>query len=726
MLKLLPLLLLLFFSTLNAADKVVIYATNLDSNGTIVEASGGVSVAYKDYLLSAQRATYNRQSGDLELYENIRVNNNGKYKILGKYAKLNIAKKERSFRPFYMLDNDSQVWMSADEGATKDQDIQISSGVVSGCNPVDPLWTMEFSSSDYHAKTKWVNLYNARLYIYDIPVFYTPYFGYSLDTTRRTGLLTPSLGLSDSEGFYIQQPFYIAEQNWWDLELLPQIRTNRGSGIYQTFRFVDSKSSGGEFRAGYFKEKDAYFSKNNLQNQSHYGFNFKYDNNDFINQWFHENYSGQSGIYVDINHMNDVDYINLTTNDNTNQATSTQILSRVNLFYNTNKNYFGSYFKYYEDLTLPTNDETLQKLPTLHYHHYLNTMLKDHMLYSLDAQSNNIYRKNGKKVIQTDINLPVALQTALFDEYLNVSYQANLYLQHSSFSGTPTVIAEPFSYKTGYFARNYHTLSASTQLTKGYEKYTHVIGLAMSYNQSSWETKSGYYQDVSDYCSEPQNQSDVEYQTRCEFYHLSNIENAAKVDLIQYLYDEDQHEVLFHRLSQRISYSNSQQRYGELENELDYKITSYLSIYNNMFYNYDQNRFSKIFNKLSVSKYGVTFAASHLFKDNFLPQTVENERYTSYLTTNLKYIYSSHYSYNATYNYDLQTQEKKSASIGFMYKKRCWDFGIKYAENNRPVLTNTSTTKSSVYDKYVYLTIVLKPFMKPRGDSSLISYKLAD
>lgn len=725
MLKLLPLFLLLFFSTLNAADKVVIYATKLDSNNSVVEASGGVSVAYKEYLLTAKKATYNRKSGDLELFGNIRVNNNGKYKILGKYAKLNIAKKERSFRPFFMLDNDSQVWMSANEGATKENDIEISSGVVSGCDPVDPLWTMEFSSSDYQDKIKWVNLYNARLYIYDIPVFYTPYFGYSLDTRRRTGLLTPSLGFSDSEGLYIQQPFYIAEQNWWDLELLPQVRTNRGSGIYETFRFVDSKTSRGEFRAGYFKEKDSYFTDNNLQNQSHYGFNFKYDNNDFINQWFSKNYSGQSGIYVDINHMNDVDYINLTTNDNTNQATSTQILSRVNLFYNTSRNYFGTYLKYYEDLTLPTNEQTLQKLPTLHYHHYLNTMLKDHLLYSLDVQGNNIYRTKGKRVIQTDINLPVALQTALFDEYLNVAYQANLYLQHSSFSGTPTAVSEPFAYKTGYFARNYHTLSASTQLTKKYEKYTHVIGMAISYNKSSWETKSGYYEDVSNYCSDPDNKSDQGYQTRCEFYHLASIENAGKVDFTQYLYDENQHEILFHRLSQRISYSNVQ-RYGELENELDYKITSYLSIYNNMFYNYDQNRFSKIFNKLSVSKYGVTFAASHLFKDDFLPQTTDNERYTSYLTTNLKYIYSSHYSYNATYNYDLQTQEKKSASIGFMYKKRCWDFGVKYAENNRPVLTNASTEKSSVYDRYIYLTVVLKPFMKPRGDSSLISYKLAN
>ena len=722
MLKFLLLFFIFFLSCVNADDKVAIYATTLSSKNGMIEASGGVSVSYKDYLLTAKRAIYNRKTGDLELYDNIRIDNKGKYKILGNYAKLNIAKKEKSFQPFYMLENRSQVWMSAKKGESKKENIKISSGVVSGCNPVDPLWTMEFSSSDYNTQTKWVNLYNTRLYIYDIPLFYTPYFGYSLDTTRRTGLLTPDLGLSSSEGFYFQQPLYIAEQNWWDLELLPQVRTNRGVGIYENFRFVDSPTSGGEFRAGYFKEKDAYFQENNLLNQSHFGFNFKYKNSDFLNQWFHENYEGQSGIYVDLNHMNDVDYINLSSNDTIRQTTATQILSRVNLFYNTNENYFGTYLKYYEDLTLPSNDETLQKIPTLHYHHYLNTLLKNHLLYSLDVQGNNIYRKKGKKVIQTDINLPIALQTSLFDEYLNLSYQANLYLQHSNFFGTAITASENSTYKTGYFARNYHTFAASTQLTKRYEKYTHVIGMAMSYNQSSWERKTGYYKDVADYCSNPENQADAQ----CEFYNLSDIENAAKIDFTQYLYDAKQKEIFYQRLSQRISYSNSQQRYGELENELDYRVNSYFSIYNNMFYNYDKNRFSKIFNKISLHNYGVTLSTSHLFKDDFLPQTINHERYTSYLTTNLNYIYSSHYSYNASYNYDLQTQEKKSASIGFMYKKRCWDFGIKYTENNRPILTNSETSKSSVYDKYIYLTIVLKPFMKPSANNSLFSYKLAN
>jgi len=224
-------------------DKVEIFATKMNSSKEIVHASGGVAVVYNDYYLTASRAIYDKTSGELELFHNIRANQGDTYKVLGNYAKLNIKNKERSFQPFYMLEEKVKVWISADKGHVKDRDLDITSGVVSSCEPDNPLWQMEFSSSDYNFDEKWLNLYNATLYFSDIPILYTPWFGYSLDKTRRTGFLKPSFGYSEDEGFYYEQPLFIAEQNWWDLELSPQIRTNRGKGAYSTFRFIDSKYS---------------------------------------------------------------------------------------------------------------------------------------------------------------------------------------------------------------------------------------------------------------------------------------------------------------------------------------------------------------------------------------------------------------------------------------------------------------------------------------------------
>jgi len=97
------LFLLLLSICLNAGDKVEIYASSLDSKGEIVEARGGVTVMYKEYFLTADRAIYDRKSGDLELFDNIHLNHEKLYKILGNYAKLNIAKKERLFNHFLCL-----------------------------------------------------------------------------------------------------------------------------------------------------------------------------------------------------------------------------------------------------------------------------------------------------------------------------------------------------------------------------------------------------------------------------------------------------------------------------------------------------------------------------------------------------------------------------------------------------------------------------------------------
>lgn len=711
-------LLITFISILYSSDKVEIFGTKMDTKDNIVYATGDVAVIYQDYYLSASKATYNRTTGDLELFDNVRANKGGTYKVLGKYAKLNIINKERSFQPFYMLEEDTKVWISADKGCSKDRIIDIESGVVSSCNPSDPIWQMEFSSSDYNFDTKWLNLYNTRFYMYDIPIFYTPWFGYSLDTTRRTGLLMPTLGNSSGEGFFYEQPIYIAEQNWWDLELKPQIRTSRGAGMYGTFRFVDSAISRGELNFGYFKEKTQYALDNELANDSHHGFSFNYENRDFINQWFNLNLNGESGIYVDINNITDVDYINLSSTDTLNASTATQTLSRINMFYNTDSNYLGAYFKYYQDLTQENDDNVAQQLPTIHYHHYLETLLKNHVSYSIDVKSNNVYRKVNKKVLQTDLNIPVTFHTAMLGEHLDLSFKTNLYAQHSSFGGTETV-ATTDEYESGYVARNDNVLSLSTQLTKAYDEYTHVIGFGANYNFNGTDTTTGFYTYNKDFCADIINADD----SRCQFYNINELDNKSEFEFSQYLYDISGNEVLYHRLSQVVTYDNGK-TLGDLENELDVMIIKSLRFYNDIFYNYDEHKISKSYTRLSYNDYGLDLSLSHLYKNTFLQRTSSYSPIANYLTSSVEYTYDSKYSFHTRYDYDIELKTKKRAEVGFMYRRRCFDFGISYIENNKPQLLDNGTIDND-YDKYIYFHIIIKPFMK-KGNSPFFKLRLPD
>lgn len=713
-------LIFLLFSFAHADAEVEIFAAFMDSKDNIVNASGDVVVVYQDYHLSAKSAIYNRISGDLELFDNIRATKGQEYQLLGDYAKLNIAKKEKSFKPFFMLEKKSQVWLSADDGYIQDKDLDIKSGSMSGCNPNNPLWTMEFSASDYNSDKKWLNLYNTVVYIYDIPVLYTPYIGFSLDTTRRTGLLIPAFGLSDQEGFFYQQPFYIAEQNWWDLELRPQVRTNRGYGGYATYRFKDSAISGGELRGGYFKENDNYFLTNDLANNTHYGFNLKYENSDVFNQWLDLNLQGQSGLYTDINSMNDVDYINLSSNDTISTVTTTQVLSRINMFYNTDNNYFGTYFKYYQDLTQQSNENTPQFLPTLQYHNYLDTLLDDHLLYSVDIHSSNIYRYINKKVVQTDVSVPVALQTSVLDEYLNLSYQTTLYAQHSSFSGEEKIPTDT-EYKDGYLTKNYNVVALSTELTKAYEEFTHVVSFGSNYGFAGGEKRAGFYDYNQEFCSDLINQSDP----RCDFYKISQMEDVLKFDFSQYIYDALGSQIIYHKLSQAIYYKEFGTQTGELENELSYQITKSLNYYNDTFYNYDENSFSKLSNQVSYSINSFSFSLGHLYRDTFLHTQEDYTPYSSYVTSSANYAYDAHYSYHLNYAYDLEKSLKKMSEVGFIYRKRCWDFGIRYVENIRPILLKTGDA-GAIPDRYIYFTIALKPLMSSGRGSSEFAMNLPE
>jgi LPS-assembly protein len=712
LLKLITLILLIFVSVSGASeDRVEIYAASIESNATHLMAKGSVMVIYKDHYLSATEATYDREHKILELFGNITAMQGSVYHALGEYAKMDIDKEERIFAPFYMIDKSSKVWMSTAQAKGEGKSFTLGEGMISGCNPNDPLWKIYYSSSDYNSQTRWMNVYNARLHIYNVPIFYFPYFGYSLDTRRRTGLLTPAFGISSDEGFFYEQPFYIAVDDQWDVELRPQVRTQRGSGMYADFRFVDSKVAKGKFKTGYFKEKSDYAKEYDLAHEEHYGFGLNYENHSLLWDWFGLDFKGQSGLYSDLMWMNDVDYLNLTNNDETRNTTSNQINSKVNTFYNEENNYVGAYFKYFLDLSKQSNDDTIQKLPVVQYHHYLDTLFDDHFLYNLNMTFNNFQRPKGKTAMQSDISIPLSIQGGFFDNYLDLSYQANLYARHITFGGDANFYNPNIEYNTGVYAQYYHLITAGTSLTRAFESFAHTMEFRLAYAKAESDYKSGYYEDYETLCA-----GDLAWSSDvCDYYNLSDIRDATEIKFSQYIFS-DAKQVLYHKLSQRVSYDSSEDRLGELENELELNFDFGFSYYNDTFYNHDLSKITKFLNSIRYNDESINIDINHYYENTIRSR---NEIRSSYFTANASYRYSSKYRYFGKYAYDFENAVKKNMEFGFLYSKRCWDFGLRYVENNRPILTNNES--SSVYDKYIYFSIALKPM-----GGSEFNYKMSN
>ena len=86
--------------------------------------------------------------------------------------------------------------------------------------------TCRFRESHYYFKSNEINLKKedktvARpiiLYVADIPVFYLPYFIFSLSSGRHSGLLTPRYSEDSVQGRYLRDVgYYFAPNDYWDL-----------------------------------------------------------------------------------------------------------------------------------------------------------------------------------------------------------------------------------------------------------------------------------------------------------------------------------------------------------------------------------------------------------------------------------------------------------------------------------------------------------------------------
>lgn len=706
-------------TALIGGDRVELISTNMDANGSLVHAYTSPVIVYQDQILSADELTYDRNTSIIEAKGEVNLFKAGQYHVVSEYSRLNLESDTRYSKPYYMIDQSSNAWMSSDEANGCQNKIDLASGMLSGCNSTDPLWKIHFSSADYDTESMWVNIYNARLYIEDVPVMYFPYFGYPTDHTRRSGLLMPSFGLSNVEGVYYEQPIYFAPSNWWDAEFRPQIRTSRGSGMYADFRFVDTASSKGSIRLGYFKEQSDYVSHYNLANDQHYGYGVKYQHSAILKEWFDLDLEGESGLYVNGSWMNDVDYLNLQQSNETKNVTSNQIFSRINGYYSSEDNYAGAYFKHYQYLDeAVAYSQTIQTLPTLHYHRYLENFLGDHLLLSGDATASNFYRSDGMRAVQGDINIPMTLQTSLFDDYLDVSYTANGSARAIGFYGSPRAGEDESLYSAGYYAQLDHTVSLGTTLVKPYETFTHVITPNITYTRAGSRYYSGYYEKYRGSCDSTGDYAGYP----CEFYTLNEPSDALALGVNNYLF-KDGKQSLVDRLSQTFRYDDVRSYYGELQNELEWQITSAISFYNQTSYNHDRNRITKEQNTLRYNDGIVTAGVNHYYTDELRYDSTLQKSvpvYSSYWTADAAYQYNRYYRIFGQIAYDYQKDLLKRSEIGFLYTQRCFDFGLRFVQNIRPILTN-GTGSDSVDDSYLFITVILKPL-----GGSEFNYKLTN
>jgi LPS-assembly protein len=689
-------------ASLHAQDeKFEIIANDVKTReNNVVVATGNVVIYSKTYYITAQKIIYDKEKETFELFDDVMILRNNNVQSKSDYAFLDMKNDGIYQKPTMYYDESTSVWISSNESDKKKEKIYIEDSIVSSCDCIDPDWSIRSSSADYDTEDKWINIYNPRIYMKDIPLFYSPYLGFSTDKSRRTGLLMPSFGLSSSEGTFFSQPIYFAPAKNYDIEFIPQIRSARGLGLYTYFRYADSPDSIFELSSGYFKEKSDYVKEYNLRNTDHYGFDLKYERYNLFNG---KKLDTTDGIYVDLNYLNDIEYKTLE-NEKYRDDVESKIESRINYIYNTPNYFLGSYFRYYIDTTKDSNATTLQELPKVQLHSYSRPLFLDKLLYSADLKVTNHFRRDGISANQYELNAPLSYSFSLLDDYLNFEIKHSLSLNRFNYSNFSTT-----KYEDGTFAETNTTLSLNSDLIKPYDDYIHSVNLFTDFNKANTIKENGDLIGVNLIkIDNPISTNDLNNNQRYD--ELSSFPVAKSQDTIAFglnhsFYDKNSlEEIIKHKIKQTILYEEDNPKLQNLENEIVY---NYIlgSMKNKFIYNQQDKKFVE-----SSTSFSLNYNNFYLKLGHYLARQSANagfdENLESY-TIDSRYKLSNRYSIGYSTRYNIEENLRTNQTFKFSINDSCWDLNLKY--KNEITAASTNNNLGRIEQDIVYIELFLKP-----------------
>lgn len=683
-----------------SSEKLQLVAKNISTKDNIITITGD-AVAYSPlYYLSADKMVYDKDKEILELFDNVLIIKENRIQTQSNYAYVDLKEDIINQDPVFLLDSPTSIWTNARESFKEKENIKLHSTIISSCDCVDPFWSIRTSSTDYDTDAMWVNTYNSRLYIKDVPVFYLPYFGFPTDTTRRTGLLLPTIGFSSGEGLYYSQPIFIAPADNYDIEVIPQIRTTRGYGGYVYYRYADSPDSILFLKTGYFKESSNYMNKEKLEHSDHYGFDVNYKRKNIFAQRKNHN----DGMFASIKYLNDVEYVTLEE-DEDDLSTDKRIESKFNYYYDTPNYYAGAYARYYIDASVKSNErkDTLQEIPSIQLHSYNKELFLENLIYSIDFHGKNHTRREGLEARVYDISVPISYSRNILDDYLYVGIENKTTLTHYDYYGNS--LYKNMHYDDGTLIQNRTSFILGSDLIKPYQDYLHTISLSASYDiPENWE-EDGDLHNIT------VGKSDTLKYNELSIFPTVQDQKIIKLSLNQSLYDkEDLKQFINHKMTQSILYdSMDDPKLQDLDNYI--KINhKYGSISGRIIYNVDDEKIVEGSFDSSFKYENFTLNAGYYYSkktDNEFNARDDSESYR--VTTSYKV--AKDYSLSYYENYDLHEKIRNRQGVGLNIDDNCWNLDLRVEKEITPRSRYREGRNS--YDSHkqtiVYAILMLKP-----------------
>ncbi|MFO7858267.1 MAG: LPS assembly protein LptD, partial [Ectothiorhodospiraceae bacterium] len=197
-----------------------------------------------DQSLSADALRYDETGNRADARGDIRYQQQG-LRLGADQGYLNLADDSGAMDATRYLVPEALIQGTASRMRLVDADTQRAFGTTySTCRPGDEAWTLHAERIRLDQETGTGEAWHARLNVGDFPVAYTPYINFPIDDRRKSGLLPPTIGQSERNGFDYTQPYYWNIAPQVDATLTPRYLSQRGVMLGGELRYLQPSFSG--------------------------------------------------------------------------------------------------------------------------------------------------------------------------------------------------------------------------------------------------------------------------------------------------------------------------------------------------------------------------------------------------------------------------------------------------------------------------------------------------
>lgn len=221
---------------------IIVNSDVADTNPLEALLTGNVSISRGDELLHAENVHLDRQTNVIKSINNPIRYASPSLVATGDSVIMNTNQKITDIDQSQYYIGTARAQGSAQHIQTNNEDktSEFKGVTYSTCIRGSEVWQVRAQQIDLDQDEGRGRARNVKFAIKGQPVLYTPYLSFPIDDRRQTGLLIPSLSMSEDSGFGIRVPYYINIAPQMDATITPGIFTKRGLILGAEARYLNT------------------------------------------------------------------------------------------------------------------------------------------------------------------------------------------------------------------------------------------------------------------------------------------------------------------------------------------------------------------------------------------------------------------------------------------------------------------------------------------------------